>query len=129
MSFDSPAKTDVVIRFLTCAKVFVSTSTGSRIRDLPHGASVVEWLERALALREVLASIPGRGGHKKFYGSRKLLNISFRMADKRQQFNTLKHTMQSQEQHNNSSLQRLYALELDLSPFPPDVAHFLLNNL
>ena len=29
-----------------------------------NGASVAEWLERAVAMREVSGSSPGRGGHK-----------------------------------------------------------------
>ena len=39
-----------------------------------------------------------------------------------------KHTIQSQEQHSNISLQTLNTLELDLHPFPTDAAHFFLND-
>ena len=35
------------------------------------------------------------------------------------------HLIQSQEQHNTMP----YMLELDLGPFPPDVVHFLPNDL
>ena len=34
--FDSPVETDIVRRFPTSAKVFVSTSASTRTRDLPH---------------------------------------------------------------------------------------------
>ena len=37
LSFDSLAETNVVRRFPTSVKVFVSTSAGTRTRDLPHG--------------------------------------------------------------------------------------------
>ena len=37
LCFDSPAETDVVIRFHTSEKVFVSTLAGNRPRDLPQG--------------------------------------------------------------------------------------------
>ena len=37
LSFDSPTEIDVVSRFPTSAKVFVSTSAGTRTRDAPHG--------------------------------------------------------------------------------------------
>ena len=37
LSFDSPAETDVVRRFLMSAKVFVSGSAGTQSRDLPQG--------------------------------------------------------------------------------------------
>ena len=36
VSFNSTAETDVVKRFPTSAKVFVSASAGARTRDLPH---------------------------------------------------------------------------------------------
>ena len=36
LSFDTPAQTDVVRRFPTSAKVFVSVSAGTRTRDLPY---------------------------------------------------------------------------------------------
>ena len=37
LSFDSPAETDVIRRSSTTAKLFVSTTTGNRTQDLPHG--------------------------------------------------------------------------------------------
>ena len=48
------------------------------------GAAVAEWLERTVAMRQVLDSIPGRGGHKNLCGSREPSDyFSFRMAIKR----------------------------------------------
>ena len=38
------------------------------------------------------------------------------------------HTIQNQKQHNNIPYKRLTLLELDLGPFPPDVAYFLPND-
>ena len=37
LSFGSSTETDVVRRFPTTAKVFVSALAGTRTRDLPHG--------------------------------------------------------------------------------------------
>ena len=37
LSFDSSVETDIVRRFATFAKVFVSSSAGTRTRDLSHG--------------------------------------------------------------------------------------------
>ena len=88
---------------------------------------MAEWLERAVAVREISGSIPCRGGHKPLCIRRKPSGyVSFRRTVKRQWFHTLKYTIQSQEH----SLQILHTLDLDLDlgPFPADVNHFLPND-
>ena len=80
---------------------------------------MAECLEGAVAVWEVSGLSPGRGGQKNFCGCREPSDyVSFLRAVKRQRFRTLNHTIQSQEQHNSTSLQTLYTLEMDLGPFP-----------
>ena len=90
------------------------------------GASVAEWLERAIAVREFSGSNPGRGEHKEnLCGHRGPSNyVSFRRAVKRQRL----YTLNSHDKAKNNtttqqhSLQTPYTLELDLGLFLPDVA-------
>ena len=86
------------------------------------GASVAEWLERAVTVREVLGSSPGRSGHKNLFGRREASDyVSFRRAVKRQRFRTLNTHDTKPRTTQQHSLQTPYTLELDLGPFPPDV--------
>ena len=63
---------------------------------------VCVWLEGALAVREVSDSISCWSGHKTLFGRVGPSNyIRFRRAVKRQWVHTLKHTIQTQEKHNN----------------------------
>ena len=69
-----------------------------------HGASVAEWLERTVAVREVSGS-PVEVDKKNHCGYREPSDyISFRRAFKEQCFNTLKTQGKIQEQHNSISL-------------------------
>ena len=52
---------------------------------------MAEWLERAVAVQEVLSSIPGLGGHKNLCGNMEpSVYVSFHRAVKREWFHTLK---------------------------------------
>ena len=83
---------------------------------------MAEWLESAVAMREFSGSSPGRVGHKNLCRCREPSDyVSFHRAVERQWFHTLIHMIQSQEQQQQHSLETPYTLELDLSPFPPDV--------
>ena len=83
-----------------------------------------------LRVRTKLGSIPGRGKYKNLCRRRESSDyVSFCKGVKRQRFHTL-HTHDANprttQQH---SVQTPYTLELDLSPFPPYVAHFIPNDL
>ena len=81
---------------------------------------MTKWLKRAVAMREVSGSSPGRGRHTYLYERREPSDyIRFRRAVKRQRFHTHDTKPRTTQQH---SLQMPYTLELDLGPFPPDVA-------
>ena len=84
---------------------------------------MAELLEHTVAVREVSSSSPGRGGHKTFANVGNLLttSISAWLSNDSDSIHLI-HTMQSQEQHNNTPYKTPYTLELDLGPFPPDVA-------
>ena len=84
-------------------------------------ASVAEWLERAVAVRRSQDRIPAGADIKKNLCRRRdLLTTSFSAGLSKYSGSIHSiHTIQSQEQH---SLQTPYALELDLGPFPPDIA-------
>ena len=87
------------------------------------GAAVAELLEHAVAAREVSGSNPGRSEQKKLFGRREPSNyVSFHRAVKRQRFHTLNTQDTKPRTTQQQSLQAPYMLELDLSPFPPDVA-------
>ena len=74
--------------------------------------------DSSLTVQEVSGSISYRGDHKSIYGHLEPSDYAnFLRTVKRQRFHTLKHTMQSQEQHYNMSLQTLYMLKLDFDPF------------
>ena len=89
-------------------------------------ALVTELLERVVAVQEILGSIPCRGGNKNAFAVvRSLLTILVSARMSKYSGSILLNTIPSQEQLNNISLQMLYTLELDLSPFPTDSAHFL----
>ena len=88
------------------------------------GASVVEWLQRAVTVREVSGSNPGRDEHEILCGRRKPTDyVSFRRPVKIQQFHTLNTHDTMTRTTKQHSLQTPYTLELDLSPLPLDVAH------
>ena len=77
------------------------------------GASVAEWLENVVTMGEVSGSIPGWGGHKAV-GVRNLLTTSLSAGLSKDSGSLHLKNIQSQEQHNNISLQTLYKLELHL---------------
>ena len=82
---------------------------------------MAEWLESAVAVREVLGSSPGRGEHKNLYGRRKPSEyVSFRSVVKRQRFHTLNSDDTKSTTTQQHSLQAPYTLELDLGKSPPD---------
>ena len=83
---------------------------------------MAEWLKRAVAVRKVSGSNPGRGGHKNLCGRREPSDyVSLRRAVKRQRFHTFNtHNTKSRTAHQYS-LKTPYMLELDLGAFPPDV--------
>ena len=86
------------------------------------GASVAEWVERAIAVRDS-GSSPGRGGHKTLCERRELSDyVSFRRAAKVQRFHTFNTHDTKPRTTQQHSLQTPYMLELDFGPFPPDVA-------
>ena len=88
-----------------------------------NGASVAEWLERAVDVWEVSGSSPGRSEHKNLCGRRGTSDyVSFRRAVKRQRFRTLNTHDAKPRTTQQHSLQTPYTLEMDLGPFPPDVA-------
>ena len=59
---------------------------------------MTEWLERAVAVREVSGSIPGRCGHKNLSERREPPDdVSFRMVVKRQRFHTFEYKIKSEE--------------------------------
>ena len=63
---------------------------------------MAEWLEHAVAVREVSGSSPGQTGRKNLCGRREPSDyVSFRKAVKRQWFHNRKHTIQSLEQHHH----------------------------
>ena len=102
----------------------------SRLKTFPlhQGASVAEWLERAVTVREVSGSIPGRGGHKTHCRRRVYVNI--RRAVERQRFHNLIHTIQSQEQHNNIPFKRLARWNsISVRSHQMSLAHFHPNTL
>ena len=73
------------------------------------------WWPSGRVAREASGTIPSRGEHKGICDGRESSDyVNFRRAVKRQWFHTLNHTIQSQEQHNNISLQMFYTLNLDL---------------
>ena len=64
---------------------------------------MVEWVEGAFAVREVSGSIQGRGGTKTFANVGNLLTMSVSAGlSKDSGYIHLIHTIQSQEQHNNT---------------------------
>ena len=82
---------------------------------------MAEWLQRAVVVRVVSDSSPGRGEHKNLSGRREPSDyVSFRRAFERQWIHTLNthDTKPSTTQHNTP-----YKVELYISPFPPDVAN------
>ena len=84
---------------------------------------MTEWLESAVAVREVSGSIPGWGGHKNLCGRRETSDyVSSRRAVERQRFHTFNTHVTKPRTKQQHSLQTPYTLELDLGPFPPDVA-------
>ena len=89
------------------------------------GASVAEWLERAVAVREVLGSSSGWDRHKKLCGRRVPSDyVIFRMAVKRQRFRTFKHTI-----HNNTPYKRLTGWNwISVCPYQILFTHFLPND-
>ena len=94
---------------------------------------MAEWLKRAVAMREVSDSSPGRGGYKKLCGRREPSDyVSFRRVVKRQRFrplNTHDTKPRTTQQH---SLQTPYTLERNLvdgASFPPEGSMgFLLHD-
>ena len=87
------------------------------------GASVAEWLDRAVAVREVSGLSPDRDGHKNLCGRREPSNyVSFHRDVERQRFHTLNTHNTNKNTTQQGSLQTPYTFELDLGPFPPDVA-------
>ena len=84
---------------------------------------------RAVALREESDEIPGRGVHKNHCAAMKPLTTSVSSGlSKDSDSILLKHTILSQEQHNNISLQTFYMLEPDLGLFLTDSTHFFPND-
>ena len=86
--------------------------------NLSPEVSVAAWIKRSVAVAEGSGSSPGRGGRREPFDY-----ISFHRAVERQWFHTLNthHTKpRTTQQH---SLQTPYTLELDIGPFPIDVAH------
>ena len=67
---------------------------------LHYGAPVAEWLERPLAVPHISGSIGDSGGRREPYDY-----VNFRSSVKGQRLHTVKHTIKSQEQHYNISLQ------------------------
>ena len=83
---------------------------------------MADWLERAVAVREVSVSSSAQGGHKNVCRRKEPSDcVSFRRAVERQRFHTL-NTQDTKPRTTQHSLQTPYTLELDLGPFPPDVA-------
>ena len=73
-------------------------------RDRERGASVAEWLERVVAVREVSGFSSGLGGRKNICRRKGTSNyVSFRMAVERRQFNTLNTHDTKPRNHNNTS--------------------------
>ena len=67
-----------------------------------------EWVDRAVAVREVLGSIPGRGGHKETFADvENLLTTSVSVGLSKDSGSIHLHTVQSQEQHNSTPNKRL----------------------
>ena len=86
---------------------------------------MAEWLGRAVAVLEVLGSIPGRGGHKNLCRHREPSDyVSFRRSVKGQRFHTLNTYDTKPRTTQQHSLKTPYTLELDLGPFLPDVHSF-----
>ena len=84
---------------------------------------MAEWLERAVAMLEVSGQSPGRGRHKNLCERREPSDhVSFRRDVKRQRFHTLNTHDKDPRTTQQHSLQTPYTLELDLGPFPSDVA-------
>ena len=84
---------------------------------------MAEWLELAVVVWEVSGSGPSRGEHKNLCGRRKLSEyVSFRRAVERQRFHTLNAHNTKPRTTQQYSLQTPYKLQVDISPFPPDVA-------
>ena len=78
---------------------------------------MVDWLERAVAVREISDSSPGRGGHKTFanVGNHLASSVSAGLSkDKLRTLNTHDTKPRKIQQH---SLKTPYTLELDLDPF------------
>ena len=70
---------------------------------------MAEWLERAVAVREILGSNPKRGGRKKTFGEVGNLlttSVSARLSNDSDSMHLI-HTKQSQEQYNNTPYKRL----------------------
>ena len=84
---------------------------------------MADWLERAVAVREISGSSPGRGGYKNLFGRRELSDyVSFRRAVERQRFHTLNTHDTKPRTTEQHFLQTPYTVELDIGPFPPDFA-------
>ena len=83
---------------------------------------MAELLERAVAVREVLVRVPAETATKTFADIGNLLttSVSAGLIKYRDSIH-LMHTIQSQEQHNNTPNKRFTRWNLDLDPFPPDV--------
>ena len=87
---------------------------------------MAEWLECAVALREVSGASPGQGGHKNLCGCKEPSDyVSFRRTVERQRFHTLNTHDTKPRTTQQHSLQTLYTLELDLT-LPNDQWHHLL---
>ena len=97
-----------------------------------RGALVVEWLERAVAVREISGSIPGRGRHKKTFAEvGYLLTTLFSvwLSKDSRSIHSI-HTIQSQEQHNNAPYKRLTRWKwISVRSHQMSLAHFLPNDL
>ena len=84
---------------------------------------MAEWLEYMVSVRDVLGSSPSQGGHKNFCGCREPSDcVSFCRAVIREQF----HTHDTKPRKTQDSFQTPYTLELELGPFPSDVARSFL---
>ena len=79
----------VVSQSPTSANIFVSLWPGIEPNIYIYRASVVEWLERAVAVWEVSGSRPGKGGHKNLSGCKEPDCVSFCRAVNKQRFHTL----------------------------------------
>ena len=84
---------------------------------------MAEWLECAVAVQDVSGMSPSWGRHKNPRGCKEPSDyVSFHRTVKIQWFHTLNTHDTKPITTQQHSLQMLYALELDLVPFPSDVA-------